>query len=206
MKAVVLISGNGSNLQAIIDKRFAINLNIVCVISDKPNVLGLTRASRISIPTKVIISQGIEREVFDEKLRKTIDIYTPDIIILAGFMRILTPRTTQHYLGKMLNIHPSLLPKFKGLNTHKRAIESGETQHGVSVHFVTQVLDSGAIIAQSIVAITPLDTPESLAQKILVKEHKIYPQVISWFSQQRLILKDNTAYLDNKPLHQPIYV
>lgn len=199
MRGVVLISGSGSNLQSIIDKSANIGLTIDCVISNRADVYGLKRADNAGIPNHVVDhTQFNSREAFDEAVSKTIDKYSPDIVILAGFMRILTEAFTQHYCGKMLNIHPSLLPKFQGLNTHQRAIDAGEDEHGVSIHFVTAELDGGPIIAQSRVAVLPDDDAASLATRVLVEEHKLYPRVIQWFTQGRLKLHNGNAVLDGK--------
>jgi len=199
MRGVVLISGSGSNLQSIIDKSANIGLTIDCVISNRADVYGLKRADNAGIPNHVVDhTQFNSREAFDEAVSKTIDKYSPDIVILAGFMRILTEAFTQHYCGKMLNIHPSLLPKFQGLNTHQRAIDAGEDEHGVSIHFVTAELDGGPIIAQSRVAVLPDDDATSLATRVLVEEHKLYPRVIQWFTQGRLKLHNGNAVLDGK--------
>ncbi len=194
MKAVVLISGNGSNLAAIIAKQQQINLQIVCVISNNANAYGLKRAKKVGIKTKVISNRGN----FDAELMTEINTHQAQLIILAGFMRILTTKFINKYLGKIINIHPSLLPKFKGLNTHKRAISAGEKIHGASVHFVTKELDSGAVIAQRSVPILATDTPEKLASKVLKEEHILYAEVISYFTQNRLKLENNIAYLDDK--------
>ncbi len=199
LNGVILISGNGSNLQSMIDNALNIRLNIRCVISNNPNAYGLERAQKSRIPTRVINHRDfLKREDFDALLTKTIDEYRPEIVILAGFMRILSTQITQKYLGKMFNIHPSLLPKFPGLNTHQRAIEAGEKIHGASVHFVTETLDGGAIIAQCVVEIKQNDTAQSLAKRVLIEEHKLYPRVIQWFSQNRLKLSDGNVILDGE--------
>lgn len=201
MDGVVLISGNGSNLQSIIDHSVAIDLDIKAVISNHANAYGLKRAERANIPTHVLShKQFSSREEFDQALSSIIDQYNPDIVILAGFMRILSAEFTHQYSGKMLNIHPSLLPKFQGLNTHQRAIEAKENQHGVSVHFVTEQLDIGPIIAQTSVDVIDTDTTESLAKRVLLEEHKLFPKVIHWFTQGRLKLEKNHATLDGKVL------
>lgn len=200
MNGVVLISGNGSNLQSIIDHS-AIDLDIKAVISNHANAYGLKRAERANISTHVLShKQFSSREEFDQALSNIIDQYKPEIVILAGFMRILSTEFTHQYSGKMLNIHPSLLPKFQGLNTHQRAIESKENQHGVSVHFVTEQLDGGPIIAQTSVDVIDTDTTESLAKRVLLEEHKLFPKVIHWFTQGRLKLEKNHATLDGKVL------
>jgi phosphoribosylglycinamide formyltransferase-1 len=201
MRGVVLISGSGSNLQAIIDQATGIDLDISCVISNNSDAYGLTRADKAGIPCHVVDhTQFDSRETFDQAVSKTIDQYSPNIIILAGFMRIFTEAFAQQYCGKMLNIHPSLLPKFQGLKTHQRVIDAGESEHGVSIHFVTAELDGGPIIAQSRVSVLPGDNAKSLAERVLIEEHKLFPKVIHWFTQGRLKLENNHAVLDGKPL------
>ena len=179
-KVVVLISGSGSNLQAIIDNAIDIGIKIACVISNKEGVFGLERAKKAGISTKVVISKNQQREVFDERLAEVIDTYNPKLIILAGFMRILTSEFVQKYEGKMLNIHPSLLPKFKGLDTHQRAIEVGEEFAGASVHLVSSELDSGEIIDNIKVKITTKNS-KVLAKEVLKQEHILYPRAIKLF-------------------------
>ncbi len=201
MNGIVLISGNGSNLQSIIDHSTAIDLDIKAVISNHSSAYGLKRAEHANIPTHTLShKQFSSREKFDQALSNIINQYNPEIIILAGFMRILSAKFTHQYSGKMLNIHPSLLPKFPGLNTHQRVIESKERQHGVSIHFVTEQLDRGPIIAQASVDICDTDTTESLTERVLLEEHKLFPKVIHWFTQGRLKLKGNHAMLDGKVL------
>ncbi len=201
MRGVVLISGSGSNLQAIIDQATDIDLDISCVISNHADAYGLTRADNADIPTHVVDhTQFDSREYFDQAVSKMIDQYNPDVVILAGFMRIFTEAFAQKYCGKMLNIHPSLLPKFQGLNTHQRVIDAGESEHGVSIHFVTAELDGGPVIAQSSIAILPNDNASSLAERVLIEEHKLYPKVIHWFTQGRLKLNNGNAVLDGSTL------
>ncbi|TEU19237.1 MAG: phosphoribosylglycinamide formyltransferase [Gammaproteobacteria bacterium] len=201
MRGVVLISGSGSNLQAIIDQATDIDLDISCVISNHADAYGLTRADNANIPTHVVDHTEFDsREDFDQTVSKTIDQYNPDVVILAGFMRIFTETFAQKYCGKMLNIHPSLLPKFQGLNTHQRVIDAHESEHGVSIHFVTTELDGGPIIAQSRVSVLADDDANSLAKRVLVEEHKLFSKVIHWFTQGRLELKNGNAVLDGKPL------
>ncbi|WP_416694824.1 phosphoribosylglycinamide formyltransferase [Candidatus Pseudothioglobus sp. Uisw_050_01] len=200
MKAVILISGNGSNLQSIIDNADKIDLQISCVISNNKNAFGLKRAESAKLQTAVI-DPGFynSNDAFDRELISIIQQQGVELIVLAGYMRVLTPLFVSHYFGKILNIHPSLLPKFPGLNTHQRAIDASETAHGVSVHFVTEELDGGPIINQESVIIDNLDTEETLSMKVLKKEHVIYPKVIHWYTQGRLKLIDNfTATLDGK--------
>jgi len=196
-KIVVLISGGGSNLQALIDS--ADVPKITAVISNKQDAYGLERAKQAGIATCVIEHTNFKsRDEFDKKLATKIDVYQPDLVVLAGFMRILTPTFAEHYAGKLLNIHPSLLPKYKGLHTHKRVLENKDTEHGASVHFVTSELDGGPIIAQGKLDVLANDTPETLAQRVLQIEHKIYPQVVSWFACGRLQLVQNKVKLDGK--------
>jgi len=206
MTAVVLISGSGSNLQAIIDaaKNGSLDITIAAVISNRPGVKGLQRAISAGIPTRVLDHKAYaDREGFDAALQQEIDACQPQLLILAGFMRILTPGFVRHYLGRMLNIHPSLLPKYTGLNTHQRAINDGEAEHGASIHFVTEELDGGPIIIQGKVGIESNDSAEQLANKVLKKEHLIYPQAIQWFATKRLQLIDNHAVLDGEALTSP---
>ena len=200
MKAVILISGNGSNLQSIIDNADRIDLQISCVISNNKNAFGLKRAESAKLQT-VIIDPGLynSKEAFDRELISIIQQHGVELIVLAGYMRVLTPLFVSHYFGKILNIHPSLLPKFPGLNTHQRAIDASETAHGVSVHFVTKELDGGPIIKQESVIIDNSDTKETLSMKVLKKEHVIYPKVIHWYTKKRLhLIDDKTATLDGK--------
>jgi len=205
---VVLISGSGSNLQALIDGQQdgSLPINICAVISNKPNVKGLDRAQKYGIAHNVIDHKTFDsREAFDTALQTHIDSYTPDLVVLAGFMRILTPAFTQHYAGKMLNIHPSLLPKYQGLHTHQRAIEAGDDFHGVTVHFVTAELDGGPNIIQAKVAITPTDNADTLAKKVQQQEHVIYPLAVKWFAQGSLKLEDNHVVLHGEKLNSAGY-
>lgn len=200
---VVLISGSGSNLQALIDQSLQghLDIEIKAVISNKASAYGLERAKNAGIPTHALSHKDFEsREAFDVELAKLIDQYQPKLVVLAGFMRILTETFTRHFEGRMLNIHPSLLPKFKGLDTHQRAIDAQETEHGVSIHFVTAELDAGSVVLQASTTIAADDTADTLAQKIHTLEHIIYPLSIKWFSTGRLELKDSLAYLDGRAL------
>jgi len=200
MKAIILISGNGSNLQSIIDNADRIDLQISCVISNNKNAFGLERALSSKIQTFVIDPELCNsKNAFDKELISIIDRHRAELIILAGYIRILTPLFISHYFGKILNIHPSLLPKFPGLNTHQKAIDASEKEHGVSVHFVTEKLDGGPIIIQESVAIETEDTASTLSAKVLKKEHVIYPKVIHWYTQRRLKLVNNLIVtLDGK--------
>lgn len=206
LPVVILISGTGTNLQAIIDAaaRDELPVEIRAVISNRPHAPGLERARRARIPTQVIDHSAFAtRAQFDAALQSAIDALQPQLVVLAGFMRILTPDFVRHYLGRMLNIHPSLLPKYPGLNTHQRVLDAGEREHGASVHFVTGELDGGPLIAQARVPVRADDTVAGLAARVRAREHEIYPSAIRWFAQGRLALRDNSAYLDDQPLHPP---
>ena len=200
---VVLISGNGSNLQAILDKVAdgKIDGKVTAVISNVEDAYGLERARNADVPAIVLNHKHYEgREQYDQALRLEIDQHKPDLIVLAGFMRILSDAFVAHYEGRMLNIHPSLLPKYKGLNTHQRAIEAGDEDHGASVHFVTPELDDGPVVIQSKVPIFEGDTPAELASRVQQQERNIYPLVVNWFCQSRLEMKERKAYLDGQLL------
>jgi phosphoribosylglycinamide formyltransferase-1 len=203
LPVVVLISGSGSNLQALIDQSLQgqLDIDIKAVISNKASAYGLERASQAGIANHALDHKQFEsRELFDQALMSLIDQYQPKLVVLAGFMRILTEEFTRHYEGRMLNIHPSLLPKYKGLNTHQRAIDAGESEHGVSVHFVTSELDAGSVVLQASTEINESDTADSLAQKVHALEHIIYPLSVKWFSSGRLKLESGQAMLDGQPL------
>ncbi|MDH5447078.1 MAG: phosphoribosylglycinamide formyltransferase [Gammaproteobacteria bacterium] len=205
-RILVLISGNGSNLQAIIDsvQSGQINGKLVAVFSNKADAYGLKRAELAGIPGEVIpYADFNDRQKYDQALVKAIDTYQPDLIVLAGFMRILTDEFVNHYAGRMLNIHPSLLPKYKGLNTHKRVLDAGEKEHGASVHFVVPELDSGPVILQGKISIAENETEQQLIERIHEIEHKIYPKAVRWFADRRLALSKGIVLFDNKPLTQP---
>ena len=198
-RVVVLISGSGSNLQALIDRAEPEVCEIVGVISNRPAVLGLDRARNAGIEARVLDhTLYADRDSFERDLVALIDSYKPDLVVLAGFMRILTPAFVGHYQGRLLNIHPSLLPKYKGLNTHRRALEAGDSEHGATVHFVTEELDGGPLILQSAVSIVPGDTPETLAARVQQHEHVLYPLVMNWFAAGRLRLSEGRAQLDQE--------
>ncbi len=202
-RIVVLISGSGSNLQALIDEQLENKLliNIEAVISNQPGVYGLTRAQKHNIPTHVLAHKDyLDRASFDKALANTIDSYQPTLVVLAGFMRILTPEFVRHYTGRMLNIHPSLLPKYQGLHTHQRALDNQDDIHGVSVHFVTEELDGGPIVIQAIVPILQNDTVDSLSKRVQTQEHIIYPMAVNWFARERLAIQEDTVLLDGEPL------
>jgi phosphoribosylglycinamide formyltransferase 1 len=196
---VVLISGSGSNLQAIIDACSSgfIPAKISAVIANTASAYGLVRASDAGISTQVLSHKSYaSREKYDLALADAIDQHKPDLVVLAGFMRILTPAFVKHYAGRLLNIHPSLLPKYQGLNTHQRAIDAGDTEHGCSVHFVTEQLDGGPVILQAKVPLFSDDDATTLAERVHEQEHRIYPLVVRWFCQNRLQQQADQASLD----------
>ena len=197
---VVLISGSGSNLQAIIDacEQKRIPGTIRAVFSNKADAFGLERAREAGIPQHALAAnQFASREAFDRELMHEIDAYAPDVVVLAGYMRILSAEFVQHYQGKLLNIHPSLLPKYPGLNTHRQALDNGDTEHGTSVHFVTEELDGGPVILQAKVPVFAGDDEAEITSRVQAQEHAIYPLVVSWFLNGRLKMQGNHAWLDN---------
>lgn len=199
-RVVVLISGNGSNLQAMLDLADK-PYEIAAVLSNKPGVYGLERAAMAGVRTHVVPhTEYPDRESFDRAMIEVIDQYQPDLIVLAGFMRILSSAFVQHYQGRLINIHPSLLPKYKGTKTHQRALEAGDREHGVSVHFVTEELDGGPIVRQAVVDILPGDDADMLAARVAKEEHKIYPEVVSWIATGRLKLTNEGVLLDGTRL------
>jgi phosphoribosylglycinamide formyltransferase-1 len=200
---VVLISGGGTNLQSIIDavQNGAIPVEIRAVISNRPDAYGLERAAKAGIPGEVLDHRDYpDRDAYDRALTELIDRYSPALVVLAGFMRILSDGFVRHYEGRMVNIHPSLLPKYRGLHTHRRCLEAGDAEHGATVHFVTPELDAGPVIIQARVPVEPGDTPESLATRVLNEEHRIYPMAIGWFAEGRLELVEGVARLDGNPI------
>jgi phosphoribosylglycinamide formyltransferase 1 len=200
-RIVVLISGRGSNLRAIIDAVHAgaLPAEICAVISNRPQAEGLQHARTEAISTDVIDHNGFpDRASFDEALMERIDRYRPDLVVLAGFMRVLGAAFIDHYAGRLINIHPSLLPAFPGLHTHEQALASGTKTHGATVHFVTHAVDSGPIIAQAVVPVRADDTPASLAARVLQQEHTIYPLAIRWFAEGRLTMQQGKVLLDGR--------
>jgi phosphoribosylglycinamide formyltransferase 1 len=203
----VLVSGGGTNLQSIIDNIHLgeCDANIECVISNVADVYSLTRADNANIPRQVISHKDFSnRAEFEQALINTLDSYGVDIILLAGFMRVLESTFISHYPGRILNIHPSLLPKFSGLNTHQRSLESGDSSHGCSVHFATTELDGGPVILQASVPILKGDNAETLAKRVLEKEHIIYPKCVQWLCEDRIYYQEGDAYFDNEKLTAPL--
>ena len=211
LRLVVLLSGSGSNLQAILDAcgqstngTPAIAARVVGVLSNKADAFGLTRAQQAGVDTAVLAHGNFpDRDSFDAAMATIIDAWQPDVIVLAGFMRILSAAFVTRYSGRLLNIHPSLLPKYKGLHTHQRALDAGDSEHGCSVHFVTPELDGGPVIAQAVVSVKADDTAESLAARVHVAEHGVYPAVLGWLAEQRLSLQQGQVVLDGEPLLTP---
>ncbi|HUO44314.1 MAG TPA: phosphoribosylglycinamide formyltransferase [Burkholderiales bacterium] len=186
-KIVILISGRGSNMQAILEARLP--LKVAAVISNEPQAAGLAVAREYGVETRVVNHRGhADRATFETMLAQTIDIFTPDLIVLAGFMRILTGTFVERYAGRIVNIHPSLLPAFPGLHTHRAALAAGVKLHGCTVHFVTPQVDFGPIIVQAAVPVLPGDSEDTLAARVLAQEHRIYPQALRWFCEGRLAL------------------
>jgi len=195
---VILISGRGSNMEALIAARDAGNLpvNIAAVISNRPEAEGLETAAKASITTHFVNHKAFAgREAFDAALAECIDEFSPDLVVLAGFMRILSDGFVRHYEGRLMNIHPSLLPSFPGLHTHRRALEEGVRIHGCTVHFVTPTLDHGPVVIQAAVPVLDDDTEATLAARVLRQEHRIYPQAVRWFAEDKLRLEDGRVRL-----------
>lgn len=191
---VILISGRGSNMEAVVRAAEAQQwpARVAAVISNKLDAGGLAFAASRGIPTAVVANKEFAtREAFDAALQETIDRFSPDLVVLAGFMRILTAPFVEHYAGRMLNIHPSLLPLFPGLHTHEAALAAGHTEHGATVHFVTAELDHGPVVAQARIPVLPGDTPDMLAQRLLAEEHQLYPYAIRLFIEGRLSIEKN---------------
>jgi len=208
-KLLVLISGYGSNLQAIIDACASRQLNaeIVGVISNVPTAFGLERARRANIPAVVVDHKAFaSRGEFDAALRQTLQQFDADLVVLAGFMRILNADLVNSYAGRMLNIHPSLLPRYPGLNTHQRALDAGDSEHGCTVHFVTANLDGGPLIGQSRCPVHADDSAQTLADRVHGLEHLLYQTVIDWYANGRLRFADGQARLDETPLEAPVQI
>jgi phosphoribosylglycinamide formyltransferase-1 len=205
LPVVVLISGRGSNLKAILDATASgLPAEVRCVISNRPGAGGLTHAAGAGVPTEVVDhTRFANREAFDAALTQAIDRHSPALVALAGFMRVLGPEFVRHYRGRLINIHPALLPAFPGLDTHRRAIEAGVPEHGASVHFVTEEVDAGPVILQARVPVLPGDTPEVLAARVLEQEHRIYPEAVRWFAEGRVRLEGTRVLLDGRPVDLP---
>ncbi|WP_303292064.1 phosphoribosylglycinamide formyltransferase [Marinobacter sp. SS5-14b] len=206
-KIVVLASGSGTNLQALIDASRERDFpgEIIAVGCNRPGAFALERAAQANIKTFVIDHQQFgSREEFDGALIAELHRHNPDVIVLAGFMRILTADFVRAFRGRMLNVHPSLLPAYTGLNTHQRVLDAGDKVHGVSIHFVTEELDGGPVIAQADVVVNADDTPESLAERVQQQEHLLYPIVLRWFCEGRIQLAAEGVLFDGEPLPKPM--
>ena len=204
LPVVVLVSGQGSNLQAILDRKDAIGVDVRAVVSDRAEAPALARARKAGVPVEVVAPQEHPgREAYDRALAAAIDKYSPELVVLAGFMRILDAGLVHRYHGRMLNIHPSLLPKYRGLHTHRRALEAKEPVHGCSVHYVIEELDGGAVIAQAEVPVKPGDTETALRVRVQAREHVLYPEVIGWYAAGRLKLTEHGVLFDGTRLEVP---
>ena len=201
-KIVILISGRGSNMEALIAARDAgqLPVNIAAVISNRPDAKGLETAARAGIVTHYVDHKAFAgREAFDAALAECIDGFAPDLVVLAGFMRILTEGFVRHYDGRLMNIHPSLLPAFPGLHTHQKALDEGVRIHGCTVHFVTPALDHGPVIIQAAVPVFDGDSEDTLAARVLQQEHRVYPQAVRWFAEGRLRIENGCVRLADAP-------
>ncbi|MCQ4164801.1 phosphoribosylglycinamide formyltransferase [Tahibacter harae] len=209
LRVAVLISGRGSNLQALIAARRSgeLAIELILVASNRPAAEGLRHAEAAGIPTLVLDPAAWpDRAAYDAELFARIAAAAPDLIVLAGFMRVLDAAALAPWAGRIINIHPSLLPKYPGLHTHKRALAAGDALHGASVHFVTAELDGGPVLARTEIAIEPGDTPDSLAQRLLLREHVLLCQCVQWLAQRRAELRADGVYFDGRLLAQSLQV
>jgi phosphoribosylglycinamide formyltransferase-1 len=209
LRVVILISGRGSNMCAIAEhtQQGTLPIDIVAVISDKPEAAGLATAAALKIPTRAIAPRDYsDRESFDMALAELISSFQPQLIALAGFMRILTPKFIGRFRDRILNIHPSLLPKYRGLHTHRRCLEERDMSHGCSVHYVTAELDGGPVIIQASVPVFPNDTEATLSARVQQQEHRIYPEAIDLIARGRVTFRDECVWLDGQPMTQPILI
>jgi len=203
----IVISGRGSNMVAIAQAcaQGRIDARVNQVISDQADAAGIARARELGLATRVIQrAQFTDASAFEAALSGALDAQPHELVVLAGFMRILSPQFVARYAGSMVNIHPSLLPLYRGLNTHRRVLAAGDAHHGASVHFVTADLDSGPVVLQSRVPVLPGDTEKTLAERVQQSEHIIYPKVIGWIAQQRLVLREGRVWFDGEPLDEPM--
>ena len=209
MKAAILVSGSGTNLQSFIDQVAdqCLDLDIAVVLSNRMDAYGLTRAKNAGIKTACIEhGEFADRELFDRAIAATLDEFEPELIILAGFMRILSPWFVKHFEGQLLNIHPALLPLYRGLNTHARVLEAGDSHHGSTVHFVTAELDAGPGILAGRLAILPGETADELQARVQAVEHQIYPQAAQLFATGQVLYKDGRTWMDGQILDSPVVV
>jgi phosphoribosylglycinamide formyltransferase 1 len=207
LRTAILISGRGTNMRVIAERAAAgeLPIEIGVVVSDRAAAEGLQAAAALNLPTRVLEPRDFaDRAAYDQALVRLLSEYEPQLVVLAGFMRILTPHFIGAFAGRILNIHPSLLPGYRGLHTHRRVLAAGEKLHGVSVHFVTEELDGGPVILQAEVPVMPGDSETALSARVQRAEHRIYSQAIEWFARGRLLLKDGRAWLDGRPLERPL--
>jgi phosphoribosylglycinamide formyltransferase 1 len=207
LRTAILISGRGTNMRVIAERAAAgeLPIEIGVVVSDRAAAKGLQAAAALNLPTRVLEPRDFaDRAAYDQALVRLLSEYEPQLVVLAGFMRILTPHFIGAFAGRILNIHPSLLPGYRGLHTHRRVLAAGEKLHGVSVHFVTEELDGGPVILQAEVPVMPGDSETALSARVQRAEHRIYSQAIEWFARGRLLLKDGRAWLDGRPLERPL--
>lgn len=203
----VLISGRGSNMQAVAHacRDGRINADITVVVADRDDAGGIEVARELGLRTAVVSWKSCaDRAAFEQALAAVLETYGVEIVVLAGFMRVLSPGFAAAFAGRLINIHPALLPKYRGLNTHRRCLEAGDTEHGASVHFATAELDGGPVVLQSRIEVQPGDTEKDLAARVLATEHVILPRVLSWLADGRLTWRDGHGWLDGKPLDTPI--
>jgi phosphoribosylglycinamide formyltransferase-1 len=205
LKLAVLISGRGSNMEALARAcaSGALAARIAVVIADRGGAAGIDTARALGLETATLVHPG-DRAALERALAATLERYAPDAVALAGFMRVLSPEFVARYLGRLFNIHPSLLPRYRGLDTHRRVLEAGDAVHGASVHFVTAELDAGPLVLQSRVPVRPGDTEAALAARVLASEHVIYPRALGWFAAARLAFRDGGAWLDGRRLDDPV--
>ena len=209
LRTAVLVSGSGSNLQAIIDAsvRGGLGVSLDLVLSDRPGVGALERATRAGIPTCIVpAAPGGDRSAFQAGIRRALDDLQPDLVVLAGFLRILDAATVSAYGGRMLNVHPSLLPRYPGLHTYRRVLANGDRTHGATVHFVIPELDAGPGIIQYRIAVRPEDTEETLRQRVQRGEHQIYPRAVAWLAAGRAVFREGSVWLDGQRLEHPVVV
>jgi phosphoribosylglycinamide formyltransferase-1 len=206
LRAAVLISGRGSNMSAIVRAAHTgrMPLEVAIVISDRADAGGLIAARELGVATATVLRSPADGTPFEQRLAAILEAHRTEVIALAGFMRILSAPFVERYLGRMLNVHPSLLPAYRGLHTHRRVLAAHETEHGASVHFVTPELDGGPVVLQSKVAVEPGDSEATLAARVLATEHIIYPEVLGWIAQRRLAWRDGAPWLDARRLEAPI--
>lgn len=205
----ILISGRGSNMRAIAERAATgeLPVEVRVVVSDQPRAPGLAVAESMGIATRTLSPRDYgDRASYDAALVQLLSAYRPQLIVLAGFMRILTPRFIEAFANRILNVHPSLLPKYRGLHTHRRCLDAGDATHGVSVHFVTPELDGGPVIIQALVDVREGDTEETLSGRVQQQEHRIYPQAIDWLARGRLELRDGRVWLDGRALSDPVTI